>query len=41
MAEEEKKETLDQIQYHYDKIVEKVDDLVNDADKEQEGFENR
>ncbi len=41
MAKEEKNETLDQIQYHYDKIVENVDDLVDEADKEQEDFENR
>ena len=41
MAKEEKNETLDQIQYHYDKVVEKVDDLVDEADKEQEGFDNR
>jgi len=41
MAKEEKNETLDQIQYHYDKVVEKAGDLVDEADKEQEVFDNR
>ncbi len=40
MAKEEKKETLNQIQYHYDKAVGKVNDLVDEADKLLKGFED-
>ena len=39
MAKEEKNEPLDQIEYHYDKLVENAEVLVDAADKEQEDFE--